>query len=527
MNRLSFTFQVSIAFFLIFSILVSIVMLIDFKMKDISQTARKIEKLRIPTSQNSARLQSGIHHSLAALRGWIILGDEKFKKERALAWKEEIVISLKEMNDLSLKWTNPKNITRLNKINQLIKQFETYQQSVEDADIHKAKQILTNFAIPTAEAIRAKLDLMVSNQKELLRIDFKKHQEAIDDLLRDSIILSIVGAIFILLLGLYILKTFKLWMKFTKEVSQKTAEGNFTEKIYMHGSSDMLELSTSLDSMRDKLHKMNQGLEDNIQVKTIELEESISTLKLTQKQMMASEEMASLGSLVAGVTHELSTPIGSSLMGVSQLISMHASLKNLYTEQKMTQSDFNNFLELSEQVNESIHINLQRIIEMLQSFKQVSADQSSNQNYTFSIREKIEQIVLSLHNRLKHTNIQLEIDCDKDYLITNNAGALSQIFTNLIINSLIHGFDKGQEGSISFKVFEKDNKTHIVYKDNGKGISQENLVKIFEPFFTTNKENGGTGLGMHIIKNLAEESLKGTITANSKKDEGVEFEIIF
>lgn len=145
----------------------------------------------------------------------------------------------------------------------------------------------------------------------------------------------------------------------------------------------------------------------------------------------------------------------------------------------------------------------------------------------FFICDYVNEILLSISNITKKTNLTIDVQCDKTLKLNSYPGAISQIVTNLIINSITHAYEAKQKGSINLTIEEKDNRIKIVYKDDGKGIDERNLSKIFDPFFTTNRQNGGTGLGLNIIYNIVTNTLNGTISCISKPHEGVEFTIIF
>jgi len=280
------------------------------------------------------------------------------------------------------------------------------------------------------------------------------------------------------------------------------------------------------EASQDELKILNSELENRVLKRTQELEKSLTTIKRTQSQLIQSEKMAALGGLVAGVAHEINTPIGLSITGITHIKDQTMSLKKLYDKQNMSQQEFENYLKINLDINDSIYLNLKRAAELIQSFKEVAVTQSNESKYDFNLRENIDHILISLRNHLKKTDIDVKIECDKALRIYSDPGSISQIFTNFITNSLLHGFKKGDKGIINIKVTEKDKNIHIIYKDSGKGIKKDDLPKIFNPFFTTNRQEGGTGLGLNIVYNIVTSKLNGTINAKSIFGQGVEFEII-
>lgn len=257
-----------------------------------------------------------------------------------------------------------------------------------------------------------------------------------------------------------------------------------------------------------------------------ELEISIDNLQQTQEQLIESEKMASLGALVAGVAHEINTPIGIGLTGASHFLEISNKIKKLYKNDKMTQESFEDFLNTSDELAILINSNLKKAANLVKSFKQVAVDQTSEEKREFLLRTYIEEILASIHSVTKKTKLDIFISCDDDIKINSFPGAISQVLTNLIMNSIIHGYEKREKGLLSIYVTKEDNHIKILYKDDGRGIKEENISKVFNPFFTTNRENGGSGLGLNIIYNIVTTKLNGKITCENKT-KGVEFIITF
>jgi signal transduction histidine kinase len=261
-----------------------------------------------------------------------------------------------------------------------------------------------------------------------------------------------------------------------------------------------------------------------------ELVEKIKYLKAkykelqdTQSQLIQSEKMASLGGMVAGVAHEINTPIGMALTAITNLEDETKELKKSYDKEEMTQEDFDDYLVHSMKLNKSININLNKAATLVRSFKQVAVDQTSDHDRKFEFHEYVDEILQSLHSKIKKTKLKVEVNIDKDISIYSNPGAFSQILSNFIINSIIHGFSKDQEGLIKIEAVKNNDDFILKYSDNGKGLTKKTKQKIFDPFYTTNRANGGSGLGMNIVYNLVTQKLHGTIDVKSAVGEGVEF----
>ena len=273
--------------------------------------------------------------------------------------------------------------------------------------------------------------------------------------------------------------------------------------------------------LETKVKRRTQELED----KNIELNNTNEDIKKMQLQLVDAEKMASLGSLVAGVSHEINTPIGIGLTSVSYFVEMSTSIKERYKNDLMTQEAFEDFLSTSEELSNLIYKNLKKAAVLIKSFKTVAVDQSSEEKRVFYFNEYIEEILNSIHPFTKKTNIVIEVHCDEKLKVNSYPGPFSQVITNLIMNSIIHGFNEKEKGLIIIDIKEKKEQIHILFTDNGKGIKKENLAKVFDPFFTTNRENGGSGLGLNITSNIITKTLNGSITCRSIENEGVVFEI--
>lgn len=297
---------------------------------------------------------------------------------------------------------------------------------------------------------------------------------------------------------------------------------------------------TQLKEVSKELNELNKNLEQEVERRTIELkvtneeladsneelQMTIFNLEETQRQLVISEKMASLGGLVAGVAHEINTPVGIGITGITHFIELNKRITTLYKNEEMSEEEFEHFIDNSLEIANSINTNLLRTAQLVKSFKQISVDQTSEEKREFYLKEYIEEILLSMVNTTRKEDINISIDCDKSIKIYSCPGSFSQIITNLILNSIMHGFANKKGGDITIKVTLDNKKLKIIYTDNGKGIKEENLEKIFDPFFTTNRSNGGTGLGLNIIYNMVTSTLKGSITCKSSVDKGVEFTII-
>lgn len=294
---------------------------------------------------------------------------------------------------------------------------------------------------------------------------------------------------------------------------------------------EMLQrLHTETDSRYDaqnQLEALNNQLETLVKERTVELENSLEELSQTQNQLVESERLAALGTLVAGIAHEVNTPLGIGVTAVSHLNLINDRALEKMHRNEMSVDDLKNyFIKVDENVQILYH-NLDRASELVNSFKQVAVDQNAIALMTFNIYDYFQKILLSLKHEYKRTKHKIDIICNEQLIVRTYPGAISQILTNLIMNSLIHGFERIEKGHIEIHFDEIVDDYHLIYKDDGKGIPKGDLGKIFEPFFTTKRNKGGSGLGLHIIYTIVTQQLNGTINIDSDTNKGIEVIIRF
>ena len=277
---------------------------------------------------------------------------------------------------------------------------------------------------------------------------------------------------------------------------------------------------------REELISDLQYNNDALQKRTADLDSKIEELTRTRNELIQSEKMASLGRLVAGFAHEINTPIGVAIGAASTLEENARSVHRLLTLDEVDEEEFLSCTEPMLQAAELVQSNLGRAARMVSSFKRTAIDQSNESHRLFNLDEIITDVINSLHNQFKRTAIEIKVDCPKKVAMFGNPGELDQLLTNLLMNSLIHGYANGAEaGRITLGVHLEKGILELLYSDDGTGMNKEQLAKIFEPFFTTNRHHGGSGLGLYICYNLVTASLDGTIQCNSSPGNGVRFHI--
>lgn len=266
---------------------------------------------------------------------------------------------------------------------------------------------------------------------------------------------------------------------------------------------------------------------DLLRLQAQQLVTTLATLNEAQQDLVQAEKMASLGQLVAGVAHEINTPIGVGLTAASHLREATDKFDRLFLEQKLKRSDLEYYIGVATESADMIQANIERAAQLIQSFKKVAVDQTSGERRRFEMAALLEDVLISLRPEFKHSAIKIVSDCPPDLLADSYPGALTQIFTNLIMNAQIHAFDKGQTGTVTIKIARssKGDEAIITVSDDGKGIPPDHLPKIFDPFFTTRRGQGGSGLGLHIVYNIVTTTLRGRLTCKSKIGAGTSFTI--
>lgn len=258
--------------------------------------------------------------------------------------------------------------------------------------------------------------------------------------------------------------------------------------------------------------------------RAVELAETLGKLKATQAHLIEAEKMASLGNLVAGVAHEINTPIGISVTAASTLADHTERSLTAYEAKQLKGSALTAYFDIAERSSRLILDNLERVSELVQSFKQTAVDQTHLDQRRFNVRKYLQDTLLSLTPHLKQTPHQVRVSGDESIEINSYPGAFSQVVTNLLMNSLRHAYPDGKAGTLQFNlVVVEANRLKITYSDDGCGISSDYLHKIFDPFFTTARAQGGSGLGLHIVYNLVTHKLQGTVHVQSELNVGTTF----
>lgn len=256
-------------------------------------------------------------------------------------------------------------------------------------------------------------------------------------------------------------------------------------------------------------------------------EAALRNLKETQNSLIEAEKLAALGRLVAGIAHEVNNPVGISLTVASALERKVATFTEELERGNLRRSNLNDFVETSRSAASQLVANLNRAAELVQSFKQVAADRTYSDQRPFDIADLTEQVVMSLRPSFRKKNLTLKVDCQPNLIMNSYPGPYGQVLTNLFLNSVAHAFPNAHEGEVSIRIQEVGNDhVEILFADNGCGMTADVRRRAFDPFFTTRRNEGGTGLGLHIVYSIVTSRLGGRIHLYSAPGEGTRIQII-
>jgi two-component system, NtrC family, sensor kinase len=292
-------------------------------------------------------------------------------------------------------------------------------------------------------------------------------------------------------------------------------------------------LSMFAEALGAALHqrRIRERLERTVSERTAQLEtakhaaeRALVDLRAAQRHLVEAEKMASLGQLVAGVAHEANTPLGVALTANSYLQTLLRELHESVDGGGFTNETLQQFMSVAEQSTSMVGSNLERAARLVQSFKQVSVDRSSEGRRKFELNTFLQELITSISSMWRDRSIAVAVSCEPGLMLDSFPGSLSQALSNLIQNALVHAYSEDQSGTLRIECAEcSPGRYQIRVSDDGSGIAPEHLEKIFEPFFTTRRNRGGTGLGLHVVYNLVTHKLGGTIEVESHLGEGSRF----
>jgi signal transduction histidine kinase len=365
-------------------------------------------------------------------------------------------------------------------------------------------------------------------------INFSRAQ--IDAALAHELIRKVVE---VLLLDFFLVLALSLSLRMVFDPLKQLRDGLFD--LATRGTDDVEELP---ENRRDELGEVIRGFnkiqrrlkstiarireaEDAARRSSEQTAKAMQDLRQTQESLLQAERLASLGSLVAGVAHEINTPVGIALTSASVLKAATDELQHAVATVGLKKSEMLRYLDTASESARLIMNNAYRAAHLIHSFKQIAVDQTSEARRPFGLKEYIEEIVSSLQPKLKKTVLELVLDCPAEIVLDSYPGAFAQVITNLILNCVEHAFEPDTPGTIAIRARLDGDIVELHVKDNGKGIAPDVLDRIFDPFFTTRRGQGGTGLGLNIVYNLIAKQFAGTIAVASTLGQGTHFTLRF
>ena len=371
--------------------------------------------------------------------------------------------------------------------------------------------------------------------------------ENLNNILKRSVLIAVVS----LLLSIFFILLVLQWrlvkpIKLLIEKSDRLANGELYEPIELNRLDELGQLALSLEATRQALQQSFQeleiknkqllnysgNLESTVRQRTQEIESTNKHLEAallnvtnTQNELARIDRMAAPGSMVAGVAHELNTPLGNCLLVASTLSDETRILEKAMTDETMRKSQLTHFVSSAMESTKLLMRGLQQAAQLVGDFKQVAVDQSSAQRRKFKLSTVFQELAALLQSSLKKTPFTLELEIPSEIELDSYPGPLGQVFNNLVNNSIVHGLDGMNEGTIKCSAFLQGDHVLIVFEDTGHGIPPSIIKRIFEPFFTTKFGKGGSGLGLSITFNIISNVLGGEIQVSNNPNQGARFEI--
>ncbi|MFP8966285.1 ATP-binding protein [Pokkaliibacter sp. CJK22405] len=342
-----------------------------------------------------------------------------------------------------------------------------------------------------------------------------------EERMQSASIVFIVVAVILLLVGLILLSRYLNHLVFKRTEQLADTNDRLSE---MNRNLDVMVRSRTL-----ALENSNSALMDS----RLKLEDNLNQLQDMQQQLVEAEKMSALGGLVAGVAHEINTPLGIAVTSASLLDEQLAFLDKSYRAGEMARSDLEEFLETTRESVQILNGNLSRAADLVQSFKRMAVDQSVHELRQMVLGEYLNELLLTLKPNLRKHQVEVKLTGNLQLACTTFPGPMAQIITNLVMNVLLHAFTENQQQrQITLEISEVESpeaqrEIMLVFSDNGRGVDVEALPRLFEPFYTTRRGDGGTGLGLHLVYNLVTQSLKGRIYAQSAPNEGLTLVMCF
>lgn len=438
-------------------------------------------------------------------------------------------------------------------------QIRTQVQGIENLDAIAYVRVTDNLNLNIERGTRPHRDHIYEmdiqfNERMLGKLEIAFDRDAVLDAAYQTAVSSIIAQLISMLLLATLLGTVvhrlinRRVRSMAEEVNDRLRSENY-EPLSIRQSHAGDEIDTLIEAFnslsaqmnseleqrtfaQQQLKNINAELEDRVNERTInlqktvdELNHTLSELHNTQSKLIEAEKLSSLGGMVAGIAHEINTPLGLCITIHSYINDNYQVVRERFDSGNIRKQDFIDFTDMMDESLGILDKNLQRAAHLIKSFKQVSEDQTGEHIRDFLLRDYLQEVMETLSPKFKQTQHQVNIDCSPTLRLQTLPGAISQVITNLVMNSLLHGFEGRNDGHIEMMCAEERGNVIIRYRDNGSGLSAEAKQKIFDPFYTTKRGQGGTGLGMHLVYNIVSQRLQGEIMIE-EVDNGTAFRLV-
>jgi len=352
--------------------------------------------------------------------------------------------------------------------------------------------------------------------------------QTLADISRKVLSIAVIFLGIIITAGVLIALSIRLPLRQIMAAMQAITSGDYDRRVEGTSAKDEVgEMARAVEVFRENAIAKRKT-EDELRNSKEKAENALYELNAAQQNLIDAERLAALGGLVAGVAHEVNNPIGISLTVASSLARRTEMFEaELRSETGLRRSQLEEFVRSSRDAAQQLVGNLHRAGELIQSFKQVAVDRSHAERRQFNLSEATDQIISSLRPALKKASISLSVEVPESLVIDGYPGSYGQILTNLFLNAANHAFADGRSGAITIAAKPRGNDdVEIIFADNGAGMTPDVQRQAFDPFFTTRRNEGGTGLGLHIVYNLVTQQLGGRMMLDSRLGQGTTFRII-
>jgi signal transduction histidine kinase len=386
--------------------------------------------------------------------------------------------------------------------------------------------------ISQIDEVQAEASSAIDELSVKMRQRGQKAQEMFDqtlaDISRKVLSIAVIFLGIIITAGVLIALSIRLPLQQIIAAMQAITSGDYNRRVQGTSAKDEVgEMARAVEVFRENAIAKRKT-EDELRASKERAENALHELNAAQQNLIDAERLAALGGLVAGVAHEVNNPIGISLTVASSFARRAEMFETeLRSETGLRRSQLEEFVRTSRDAAQQLVGNLHRAGELIQSFKQVAVDRSHTERRQFNLSEATDQIIASLRPALKKASITLSVEVPESLVIDGYPGSYGQILTNLFLNAANHGFADGRSGAITISAKPRGNDdVEIIFADNGAGMTPDVQRQAFDPFFTTRRNEGGTGLGLHIVYNLVTQQLGGRMMLDSRPGQGTTFRII-